>query len=318
MPSRSLALAVTIAVVGAVVAFADDESNATAASKRNRKYPPQMPGATAEVYKTVGDTKLNIYIFNPRQHELNESRPAIVFFFGGGWRSGTPAQFEQHCRYLSSRGMVAMTADYRVLSRHKTKANASVMDGKSAVRWIRQHARRLGVDPDRIIAGGGSAGGHVAACTATLADFDQPGEDLAISSKPNGLALFNPAVVLAEVKGWKILSEEKLADLSNRLGVPPAQLSPFHQLEPGLPPTIIFHGKDDTTVPFRSVEIFAEKAKSHGDDVVLAGYEAEGHGFFNFGRNDNLYYSKTMQTLDAFLVDRGLLEGPSPKEIVIW
>ena len=149
-----------------------------------------MKGCEVEIYKTVDDTKLNIYIFKPAKHEGNESRTAIVFFFGGGWNGGTPQQFEQHCRYFASRGMIAMTADYRVLSRNGTKADACVMDGKSAIRWVRTNARKLGVDPDRIVAGGGSAGGHVAACTATIDGMAQPGEDTLVSSKPNGLALF--------------------------------------------------------------------------------------------------------------------------------
>ena len=69
--------------------------------------------------------------------------------------------------------MVAMTADYRVASRHGTQARHCVADGKSAVRWIRQHAGRLGVDPHRVAAGGGSAGGHGAACTGVIAQGDE-------------------------------------------------------------------------------------------------------------------------------------------------
>ena len=113
-------------------------------TKTNRGYPPKLDGAKVEVYKTIGDVKLNIYIFTPEDHKSTDSRPAIVFFFGGGWKGGSPAQFQEHCRYLASRGMVAMTADYRVLSRHKTKAIKCVADGKSAVRWIRANAKTTG------------------------------------------------------------------------------------------------------------------------------------------------------------------------------
>ena len=122
----------------------------------------ELPDSRAEVYKTIGDVKLKIYIYEPKSHKAGVKRPAIVFFFGGGWRGGTPKQFQEHCRYLASKGMVAMTADYRVSSRQGTKPFHCVRDGKSAVRWIRQNARRLGVDPGRIATGGGSAGGHVA------------------------------------------------------------------------------------------------------------------------------------------------------------
>ena len=76
-----------------------------------------LPGSRSEVYKTIGSTKLKVYIYEPKSHKANSNRPAIVFFFGGGWRGGTPKQFQEHCRYLASMGMVAMTADYRVFSR---------------------------------------------------------------------------------------------------------------------------------------------------------------------------------------------------------
>ena len=101
----------------------------------------ELPGSRTEVYKTIGDVKLKIYIYEPEGHKAGAKRPAIVFFFGGGWRGGTPKQFLEHCRYLASKGMVAMTADYRVSSRQGTKPFHCVRDGKSAVRWIRQNAR---------------------------------------------------------------------------------------------------------------------------------------------------------------------------------
>lgn len=310
IPTRSIAIGFALLIT--VTSTAQET-----AKKRQRNYPPQMKGCEVEIYKTVDDTKLNIYIFKPAKHEGNESRTAIVFFFGGGWNGGTPQQFEQHCRYFASRGMIAMTADYRVLSRNGTKADACVMDGKSAIRWVRTNARKLGVDPDRIVAGGGSAGGHVAACTATIDGMAQPGEDTLVSSKPNGLALFNPATVIAPIPGIQLMDADKLASIRQRTGVEPEKLSPFHQLKKGLPPTILFHGTADKTVPFKTAELFIEKAKANGDPAQLASYEGQGHGFFNFGRKDNEYYLKTVKQLDEFLVAYGLLEGPSPDEVAV-
>ena len=88
--------------------------------------------------------------------------------------------------------MVAMAAEYRVKSRHNTTPFECVMDGKSALRWIRKNAAKLGVDPERIGAGGGSAGGHVAAAVATVPGLNEEGEDLSISCLPDTLVLFNP------------------------------------------------------------------------------------------------------------------------------
>jgi carboxylesterase type B len=92
----------------------------TVSAQRKQAWPAKFEGAEKVVYKTIGDVKLHMHIFRPMKQKVNV--PAIVFFFGGGWRSGTPKQFEQQCRYLASRGMVAMTAEYRIRSLHDTLA----------------------------------------------------------------------------------------------------------------------------------------------------------------------------------------------------
>lgn len=161
--------------------------------------PATLPGAETEIYKTVGDVSLPLHIFTPEGHRSGQSRPAIVFFFGGAWRNGSPAQFEKHCAYLASRGMVAITAEYRVSGRHQTKAIACFQDAKSAMRYLGSNAKRLGIDPNRIAAGGGSAGGHLAGALGTIRGLDDPTDDLSISPVPNALCLFNPALVLASI-----------------------------------------------------------------------------------------------------------------------
>ena len=131
------------------------------------------------------------------------------------------------------------------------------------------------------------------------------------------MALFNPALLLAKTEAYPAIDDEKLASLRPRMGAEPAELSPFHQLKKGLPPTIIFHGKGDTTVPYKTAELFTAKAKENSGEVVLAGYKGQPHGFFNFGRANNEHYLSTMKSLEAFLVDRGLLEGPARDSITI-
>ena len=102
------------------------------------------------VYKKVDGVELKLHIFQPDDFKQTDKRPAIVFFFGGGWVSGSPSQFYPHSAYLASRGMVAMAADYRVKNRNKTTPFECVRDGKSAIRWVRGHAAELGIDPERI------------------------------------------------------------------------------------------------------------------------------------------------------------------------
>ena len=282
--------------------------------KRVRGYPAVLPGADVKVYKKIGDVKLNMYIFSPDDHKASDKRPAIVFFFGGGWKSGSPIQFLEHCKYLASRGMVAMSADYRVLARHGTKAVSCVADAKSAVRWIRVHSAELGIDPQRVAAGGGSAGGHLAACTGVIDGFDESGEDAKISSRPNAMALFNPALVLASIDDRSPIDPKQAGNLRERMGVPAEKLSPYHNVAGGAPPTVIFHGRADTTVKFWSAEIFTTAMQKAGNRCELHGYEDQPHGFFNYGRGDNKAYRSTLRELDKFLVSLDYLEGQPSNE----
>jgi len=301
----------TLLVVTASTAFSQESSR----RRGNAEYPPQMAADAVEVYKTVGDVKLNLYVFQPKDHKPSDKRPAIIFFFGGGWRSGSPKQFEKQCQYLASRGMVAISADYRVASRHRVKAVDCVADAKSSVRWVRAHADTLGVDPDRIVAAGGSAGGHLAACTGTIDGLEEVGEDSSISSRPNAMLLFNPALVLAPVNGE--LPVRNPDELPNRTGIEPKAISPYHHIRAGAPPTLILHGKDDSTVPYKSVEWFAEAMTKAGNRCELVGYDGASHGFFNFGRRDNRAFAETLARVDEFLISLDYLQGkPSVDEFM--
>jgi acetyl esterase len=269
-------------------------------------YPPVMEGARVETYKEVDGTKLNAWILAPPGTEAK--RPAIIFYFGGGWSSGSPAQFERQCRHFAARGMVAIAADYRVSTRNHVKPPQCVADAKSSMRWLRKNAERLGIDPQRIVAAGGSAGGHLAAATATLAGFDEPGEDTAISAVPNALVLFNPALMFASFKevtpaGFASNATEE------RFGCDPKAISPVHNVREHLPPTLILHGRADTTVPIATIEAFAAEMKQHGNRCELVGYEGQPHGFFNGAR-----YEETLKEADKFLVSLGYLAPEKGKE----
>jgi acetyl esterase/lipase len=279
------------------------------AQDRQAGYPPELPGAAVETYKIVGDVELRVWIYSPDGHRTSDRRPAIVFFFGGGWRQGTPAQFAPHCQYLASRGMVAITADYRVANRHGVKIFQCVEDAKSAVRWIRANAPRLGVDAERVAVGGGSAGGHLAAATAIVPGFDAAGEDTSRSAVPNALVLFNPAVVLARIAGVQPPPADAIARLTARAGVDPKRISPYHHVDRGAPPTIIFHGEADETVPYETVVAFCDQMKRLEDSCQLVGYEGAAHGFFNYGREGGEAYVDTVRRADEFLTSLGFLEG---------
>lgn len=276
----------------------------TKAEARKRTYPPQFEGAAVETYKKIGDTELKLWIFSPK--EPAKARPAIVFFFGGGWTSGTPTQFERHCRHFAERGIVAIAADYRVASRQQVKPAQCVADAKSCVRWIRTNAERLGIDPQRIVSAGGSAGGHLAAATATLPTLDEPTEDQKISSAPNALILFNPCLITAPIEGVEWDGFGRIT--ADKAGCEPTALSPMHHLREKLPPTLILHGKNDTTVPYKTVEAYTAAAKKLGNRCELIGYEGQPHGFFNQAK-----FAETLAAADDFLVSLKYLEQPKAK-----
>jgi acetyl esterase len=299
----------TSAFLIAITAFLAATATAQDAERANRAYPPDMPGAKVETYKVAGDTKLNLYVFQPADWKATDTRAAIVFFFGGGWTSGSPRQFVQQCEYLASRGMVAIAADYRVASRNHVQALECVKDAKSAIRYVRNNAARLGIDPNRIVAAGGSAGGHLAAACATIDEFDEPTEDRSVSSRPNALVLFNPALVLAPIEGITV-EGERLAALEERMGTDPRKLSPYHHITAKMPPTVIFHGKADKVVPYETITAFAKAMKVAGNQCEVFGYDGQGHGFFNRGRGDNKMYQATLDETDKFLTQLGYLEKP--------
>ena len=290
-----------------VFALASHAAEDPAKARSRFAYPPAFEGARVETYKEVGDVKLNVWIFEPAEKSADaKKRPAIVFFFGGGWASGSPSQFERQCRHLASRGMVAITADYRVSSRQGVKPAECVADAKSCVRWVRRNAERLGIDPARIAAGGGSAGGHLAAAVATLPGLDAPGEDTSVSAVPNALVLFNPALVLAPIAGMDLKGFESKVS-SERFGCEPEAISPIHHVHAGLPPTLIQHGRADTTVPFASAEAFSGAMKKAGNRCDLVGYDGQPHGFFNGAK-----YDETLAEADRFLVSLGYLPPLAP------
>lgn len=259
-------------------------------------------GFESETYKKIGDIELKMRIYKPDGWAADDSRPAVVFFFGGGWRGGSPDQFHPHCEDLAKRGMVAMAAEYRIKNLHDSTPTQSTMDAKSAMRWIRANAGKLGIDPDRLAAGGGSAGGHLAAATATIGDaINEESDDLSVSAVPNALILFNPAVNLLLPKIRDNFGEELYASF--------AAISPYQHVTAELPPAIIFHGTADDAVPFETVEKFTDKANELGAKVELVAYEDRPHGFFNFGRGDGNDYEDSVERMDAFLVDLGWIDA---------
>lgn len=253
------------------------------------------------VYKTVGKTELKVHMFYPQGHKMSDKRPAIIFFFGGGWVTGNPRQFYQQARAFADLGFVAMSADYRVIKRHKTTPFECVKDGKSAIRWIRQNTQTLGVDPNQVIAAGGSAGGHVAACTGVIKGYEEDGEDLSVSSLPNAMILYNPVIDTTE-KGYGL---DKLGEARK------TDISPCHHVKTGIPPTLTVHGTVDKIVPFENVQRFHDLMKKAGNQSILVPFEGKDHGFFNGSffrrRNGDKDFNEIMKSCVKFVEELGYI-----------
>lgn len=271
----------------------------------------ELAGAESFTYKTAGDVKLELFVFQPAEQKPGEKRPAILLFHGGGWRNGGPYAMAPQCRYFAERGMVAIAVQYRLVP--QVTIEGCVRDAVSAVRWVRSNAERLGIDPDRIGVGGGSAGGHLAAATGILEGFDEPGEDAKTSSRPDAMVLFCPALVLAPVEGFQCElagGSERLEKLKNILGPTPEKISPYHHIRSGLPPALIMHGTADATVPFSTSELFCAAMKKEGNRCDLVPYQDRSHAFFNLA-NSKEDFASTLEDCEKFFVSLGWLH-PHP------
>lgn len=254
------------------------------------------------VYKKIDTTSLSMEIYYPGDYDPEQAYPAIVFFFGGGWLGGNPRQFEPHAEYFSKRGMICFLADYRVKRRQNTTPLESLMDAKSAIRYIRRNASKFSVAPSKIVAAGGSAGAQLAAATALTNKYNEESDNLSISCRPNALLLFNP-VIDNGPGGYGY----------ERIGEDYKDFSPLHNIKVGAPPTIILLGTKDNLIPVETAEYYKvvmEKVKSRCDLIL---YEGQEHGFFNYDHFNN--YKKTVLQSDRFLQSLGYLESYPVVEI---
>lgn len=248
------------------------------------------------IYKQVGRKTLHLFVFPAERKTEGLPVPAIVFFHGGAWKSGTPAKHAFECKYLAERGMTAITVQYRLTADGASTPFDSVEDARSAMRFIRRSAGEWKIDPNRIAAGGGSAGGHLAACTALLTGPDAKSDDLSISPAAAALVLFCPVIDLTR-KGYR--------NGNTMLGARAMELSPAQHVKPGAPPTLILAGAKDGSIPLAALEQFREAMVKSGTRCKIVAYERGRHGFNGLPE----YYADTICRMDEFLVSLGYLQG---------
>lgn len=240
-----------------------------------------------ECYKRLDDgTSLNLHIFRPEGNSPRGSRAAIIYFFAGGWTSGSPLQFYRECATYAAAGIVAITAEYRIGMVHGSSPALSVEDARDAMAWVRRNAGTLGIDPTRIAAAGSSAGGHLAAALATLPDMPE---------RPDLLLLYYPVVDTSD-RGDSF-GGEALA----------RALSPMQHISHCLPPTLFIVGDSDPIVPVAMAERFRGLIQQYGGRCDLHIFRGGTHPLFNYRLTpDSTYYRIELLTTD-FLRRHGYL-----------
>jgi acetyl esterase len=259
---------------------------------------PEIIDSNAVVYKTLDGVTLKLHVYNPTNFDTQTMHNAIIFFHGGGWNNGSHKAFKRQSMYFASRGMVAISAEYRLKNTHGTTPYDAVEDAKSAIRYVRANAHKFKINPNTITAGGGSAGGHLAASCGLLKMWDNSAEDLTVSSKPNALVLLNPVLDLGP---------DHYAH--KRFGKDFKLISPMQNISKNAPPTLILVGTEDRILPVPTVKKYQSIMESFGNRCEVVLYQGQGHAFF--AKPPIKYFVETTDEIDHFLVSLGLLEGQS-------
>lgn len=245
------------------VAFSQELPNSPALPQISYQLQGEQLTASAEklLYKSTPQGDLYFYLLRP-QTKRKKALPAIIYFCGGGWVQQSVAAQIPTAAWFRDHGIIAIGAEYRVKSVHGTTPLECIKDAKSAVRYVRLNAKRLGIDPNKIILAGGSAGAHIAICTQ-IDGGDEPGEDLSVSTKPNALVLHNP--VLGEGFG------------SDFFNLHP-EFSPIVQVKNGWPPTVLSCGTADKTTPYEYAQKFEGLMKTADNTCELITVKDADHG----------------------------------------
>ncbi|HEV3500580.1 MAG TPA: alpha/beta hydrolase [Bradyrhizobium sp.] len=212
--------------------------------------------------------------------------PCLVFFHGGGWVIGNLETHDVVCRKLADEGeLIVISVDYRLAPEHQFPA--AVDDAITATKWIAANAIKLDIDPSRLMVGGDSAGGNLAAVVA-LAARDGNGPEIAgqvliypatdFSRKhPSHREVETSILLTHSVIGWFMNNYMGSADI-NDWRASPARAKTLA----GLPPAFVLTAGAD---PLRDEgDEYAKRLKEAGVDVTYRHFGGQFHGFFTMGK----------------------------------
>lgn len=230
-------------------------------------------GHLIKTYKTVDNYDLEIHLFLPEDDNQQKKRPVIVYFNGGSWSEGKPDWSFSACQNYANKGWVGVTVEYRLAYRQGTLPFESVMDAKSAIRWLRQHADEYNIDVNKIVASGKSAGGHLVLATALVENWNEKTDNLKYSPVPNILLVNAGVYDLTDDNTWirKGLRDRNMDENLVK------EISPNYLIKKGLPPTLIIHGTNDRNVPYSTAKEFVDKMKLEGNDIEFHSLDGAGH-----------------------------------------
>ncbi len=253
------------------------------------------------VYRTVGGIalKLDLYI----RYDLQPG-PTILYIHGGGWANGSKEQYVLWFLPYLELGMRVVSVQYRLSA--AAPAPAAVEDCRCAFRWVVRNAAGYGIDANRIVITGGSAGGHLALLTGMLspaAGFDCPGEE---PLKPAALLNyygFTDLVEALDARSKPVLAWLRDSDDPRELA---RRLSPLSYVGPQTPPVLSIHGDADEIVPYsQAVRLHQalERARVPNQLVTIPGGK---HGRFRWSDADTL---RVQRAIEGFLRRHKVLEG---------
>ena len=227
-------------------------------------------------YGRVGDRPLLLDVYLPKN--LDKPVPGLMFIHGGGWKNGGKKDYKYYCVRFAARGYVVVSISYRLIG--EAVFPACVQDAKCAVRWMRANADKYKIDPDRIAAIGGSAGGHLSMMlgySAGVPELEGNGGHAEFSSAVNAVVdLYGPVdITLPEHRGNPTVLGFFGGKTYDEIPDQYKLASPWFHLDPKDPPTLILHGTIDTIVPVSQSDILNAKLKELGVPVTydrLDGY----------------------------------------------
>jgi acetyl esterase/lipase len=266
----SAAVTIALAISGASVRAADPD------------VPPGVLFEKGVEYANPEGQHLQLNIARPKA--ARGPLPAIVCIHGGGFRAGHRDGYNGLCLRLAERGYVAATVSYRLAP--KFQFPAAVHDTKAAVRWLRANASTYGIDPARIAATGGSAGGHLAqflAVTPGVRMFEGEGDHLDQSSRvacvvnvygPSDFTRsYGKSVDAAEVLPLFLGGNLETARHRHILA------SPLYWVTPEAAPTLCIHGTEDKYVAHEQAQWLIDRLRAADVEADLLTIEGAGHGF---------------------------------------